>query len=100
MHISIHIGRYRRNRRRSPPTEWTNFGNASRTSTASLGSRARRRTVKSAMPRAEMLDDCCFCAELAGNATEFHAIYPDSETRFILQTRDFVVLPSLGQLTA
>jgi len=45
-----------------------------------------------------MTSDCCFCAELAGAQTEFHQLYPDLESRLVLDTPNFVAMPSLGQL--
>jgi diadenosine tetraphosphate (Ap4A) HIT family hydrolase len=42
--------------------------------------------------------DCCFCAELAGRDTEFHELYPDLDSRIVLETRSFVAMPSMGQL--
>jgi diadenosine tetraphosphate (Ap4A) HIT family hydrolase len=44
------------------------------------------------------MSDCCFCAEFAGEATDFHRLYPDLAGRMVLETERFVVLPSLGQL--
>lgn len=43
--------------------------------------------------------ECCFCAELAGRRTRFHELYPDLNSRVVLESDDFVVVPSLGQLS-
>jgi len=43
-------------------------------------------------------DGCCFCAELAGERTEVHDVYPQLASRLVLETDRFVAMPSLGQL--
>jgi diadenosine tetraphosphate (Ap4A) HIT family hydrolase len=43
--------------------------------------------------------DCCFCAELAGEHTTFHDLYPSLSSRLVDETAEFVVIPSLGQLS-
>lgn len=50
--------------------------------------------------KAHLLNDCCFCLELLGNSnTDFFRIYQGNpSTRFIAQTKSFVIIPTIGQL--
>jgi diadenosine tetraphosphate (Ap4A) HIT family hydrolase len=46
-----------------------------------------------------MRSECCFCAELAGDQTAFHDLYPELASRLLIKTSTFVAMPSLGQLS-
>lgn len=55
--------------------------------------------MRTSLGESHMHCDCELCAELAGLPSRFSALYRGSlNSRMVARTRNFVVLPSLGQL--